>query len=625
MLHKKLLCSISYFVILKYMNRSKKRFSKILIFIFIFTGFCIAGFILSKSEVKAAADTCTFEGDLGGNWNAGTEGVNTNWSCSIDGQSKPGSGDRLVLPKSGTVNDLPESNIYDSIDFQYLDFVNVTGNKIKLSGKNAIHISGIGGINNDIELFADDAVIDLEARATSLGVPISGVVSSSSTNHNVVFNFKGTSNTGFKLSPEVNYIKSGIGQLNWNGNLTGNLTVREGVLFFTAHPMNIGNLNIEKNAIVRFDMGSLVTAKDVTNSGVLKQYGANLVAQNLVLNSSAHLGQVVGSPKLIVNGKSVLNSPTLDFEDMSLFGSEGLIIDNKSKESIQGFFKDLPEAKLIKVQGQVFKMTYKGGDGNDIVLLPVTYSPLISIFTEPTNVFENDNFKLKAKLTNSNSPLKNQTIDFYIDSNKVASSITNDDGIATYSVNSLALGSHKIKATYAGPEVLDKISSSEEELIIQENQPLPTFSGSKPYPKIKTTITIKDENGNTLKNVKVALTSDIYGFTDEKGQVFFENLDAGSYASKISFSNQIIDKSITVSGDNESEQFEIQVPLAKKEDSISQSKKVSSKLFLILIPVIFIVLGIGGFVLYKKKVFEKVFTKNKSLMQNEVDETESSS
>lgn len=53
-------------------------------------------------------------------------------------------------------------------------------------------------------------------------------------------------------------------------------------------------------------------------------------------------------------------------------GDKFTIIDNLSKTDIKGTFKDLAEGATLNVNGAVFSITYKGGDGNDVVLTAKT-------------------------------------------------------------------------------------------------------------------------------------------------------------------------------------------------------------------------------------------------------------
>lgn len=48
------------------------------------------------------------------------------------------------------------------------------------------------------------------------------------------------------------------------------------------------------------------------------------------------------------------------------------IIDNKSDTDVEGIFDGLPEGETFKVNNGVFKISYKGGDGNDVTLTVVS-------------------------------------------------------------------------------------------------------------------------------------------------------------------------------------------------------------------------------------------------------------
>lgn len=56
-------------------------------------------------------------------------------------------------------------------------------------------------------------------------------------------------------------------------------------------------------------------------------------------------------------------------------GDTFTIIDNKGAIPVQGTFKDLPEGAEITAGGVTFKISYVGGDGNDIVLTALNDSP----------------------------------------------------------------------------------------------------------------------------------------------------------------------------------------------------------------------------------------------------------
>lgn len=58
-------------------------------------------------------------------------------------------------------------------------------------------------------------------------------------------------------------------------------------------------------------------------------------------------------------------------------GTAFTILDNTGTGSITGTFKDLPEMALISVGGYDFRITYKGGTGNDVQLLDDRTLPVV--------------------------------------------------------------------------------------------------------------------------------------------------------------------------------------------------------------------------------------------------------
>lgn len=79
-----------------------------------------------------------------------------------------------------------------------------------------------------------------------------------------------------------------------------------------------------------------------------------------------------GYDQLKVNGTVTLSGATLDtvlykgYEPKS--GSSYTIINNDGKEAVLGTFTGLKEGATFNLAGYVFRISYKGGDGNDVVL-----------------------------------------------------------------------------------------------------------------------------------------------------------------------------------------------------------------------------------------------------------------
>jgi len=159
------------------------------------------------------------------------------------------------------------------------------------------------------------------------------------------FLLKNNSSTGVFGSPIV--VQNGV--FGGNGKSTNNITIGTGIattaLFVPGTDGVIGTitntgsvtLNADATYKVDLDLSAISSDKAVTGAIFLNQ--AKLVVNNLVV------GAVLPS------------------------GTNFTIMDNTGTAAVNGTFKDLPELALINIGGYDFRITYKGGTGNDIQLL----------------------------------------------------------------------------------------------------------------------------------------------------------------------------------------------------------------------------------------------------------------
>jgi hypothetical protein len=82
--------------------------------------------------------------------------------------------------------------------------------------------------------------------------------------------------------------------------------------------------------------------------------------------------------RFAVAGAVILGGPALDFTLRSYPGSvpvapgdRFVIIDNAGSDAVSGTFKDLPEGATFSEDGHILRISYRGGDGNDVVLTAV--------------------------------------------------------------------------------------------------------------------------------------------------------------------------------------------------------------------------------------------------------------
>jgi fibronectin-binding autotransporter adhesin len=130
-----------------------------------------------------------------------------------------------------------------------------------------------------------------------------------------------------------------------------------------------------------------------------------LSTSNFTLDGTyqAELGGTVacsGYDQLKVTGTVTLGgtSPTTTILNTSIYGAfkpaKGnvfTIINNDGSDAVVGTFANLAEGATFKVGGNVFKISYKGGDGNDVTLTVLTAAApdtgIAMITTHPAETF----------------------------------------------------------------------------------------------------------------------------------------------------------------------------------------------------------------------------------------------
>ena len=115
---------------------------------------------------------------------------------------------------------------------------------------------------------------------------------------------------------------------------------------------------------------------------MLYLYNGSIYQSELKTSAAGEYDQIAVGAATDATGNSVnlgdeAGAPILDlklYEGYSIkAGDTFTIIDNLSKTAVKGTFKDLPEGATFKgPDGSVFKISYVGGDGNDVVLTVVT-------------------------------------------------------------------------------------------------------------------------------------------------------------------------------------------------------------------------------------------------------------
>jgi autotransporter-associated beta strand protein len=203
------------------------------------------------------------------------------------------------------------------------------------------------------------------------------------------------------MSGSMNVEKVGTGVLIFTGNNSygGTTTIRGGKLLLNDDPSSgVFNspLTVEAGSFGGAGKGTMsVTIGTGSGAGAILEPGnqaiGSLITGSLTLKSDAtynaeiDMGSAIGD-KIIVTGVSLVNSPQLSVTGITgtlPLGTSYTIIDNTGTGAVTGTFKNLPELALITVGAYNFRITYKGGTGNDVVLMddravPVTITSALS-------------------------------------------------------------------------------------------------------------------------------------------------------------------------------------------------------------------------------------------------------
>ncbi|MEI9959959.1 MAG: hypothetical protein WDM76_02165 [Limisphaerales bacterium] len=188
--------------------------------------------------------------------------------------------------------------------------------------------------------------------------------------------------------------------MNFYNQSSGLVQVDTGTLQFAGNTTNtagIWRLNggkLSANGALGFNGGTLdgtgAMGASTLNGGLISpgQSGAGLIgfASGLSLGSNATLamdgtGTTPGSQydQISVTGAVSIANSTLSVISLPpvALGTTFILINNDGADAVTGTFNGLPENSLLTISGQLFRLRYSGGTGNDVALVRYI-TPLLS-------------------------------------------------------------------------------------------------------------------------------------------------------------------------------------------------------------------------------------------------------
>jgi autotransporter-associated beta strand protein len=334
-------------------------------------------------------------------WDGG--GADNNWSTAANwvGDVAPVVGDDLIFPvnaaKFSTVNNIGLLTTYRSITFEGGNYT-IDGNGLRLT--NGLRVNaGIQAINTIVNLgeaqtfFAGQNSVTIIAVLSLLNFPLT-------------FDGEGGFVIGL-ITGSGNVTKNGLGGvlLLAASNYTGALLINGGAFVVDA---NIPNSPVTVNATgifnpFEFDLNlfglsgfggtGTVGATNVTSgaisagtvespTGILNiSNGLTFSPNGIYLNKIGGTTAGDGYDQLNVTGAVNLNNARLEVVPTSIFGfgnfraASGdtfVILNNDGTDAINGTFLNAPEGAVFGAAlNTAYRITYRGGDGNDVAITRV--------------------------------------------------------------------------------------------------------------------------------------------------------------------------------------------------------------------------------------------------------------
>jgi hypothetical protein len=311
--------------------------------------------MLNGSTAQAAAQLWTGAGD-GANWSDAS-----NWNLGAVSNGDTLTFDNTDLTADGaTVNDLPNASIGrvtftgSQMDYQMA----TTGNPFVLSNGIESHNTGIFVVDNDIhsngKLIMNSYSDTLLAFAREIyAVNNLGLRSYNDSEIQIYSIIRGVGQATVYVSGDSNssygtyvaptgYIRPNTvvnnhGYLYGSGRVLG-LNVTSTGHIYASTCLTTGNLNIDGTMYTRFGMG-----------GACKGYS-----------------QIVTKGTVNVSGGTLNTTGSLSYAPAK--GTEYILINNDGTDRVIGTFRGKAEGAKFKIGSYTFRISYRGGSGNDIVL-----------------------------------------------------------------------------------------------------------------------------------------------------------------------------------------------------------------------------------------------------------------
>ena len=214
---------------------------------------------------------------------------------------------------------------------------------------------------------------------------------------------------------QIGVAKVGTGTLTISGNgntYTGGTTVTAGTLLVNG--TIVGNTTVTVGTLGGSGKAGNVTVGIGSGAGSILAPGnatiGNFTATgSLALNADATLAVQInsstGAADKVSAANVTLNNATLAIAELGSgalpYGTAFTIVDNTGTLPVSGTFSGLPEGAMFTAAANLFRISYQGGTGNDVVLTAIVPPPAI---TSPSTATATVGVPFSYTITATNSP-----------------------------------------------------------------------------------------------------------------------------------------------------------------------------------------------------------------------------
>jgi hypothetical protein len=213
-------------------------------------------------------------------------------------------------------------------------------------------------------------------------------------------------------------------------------------------------------------------------------------------NTTTSFDQVAVDGQVDLGGAALVVMPA----DTLAVGQPMRILDKTSGLDITGTFAGKPEGTIFDVGSVRLKISYAGGDGNDVTLTRLRQPSSLTMSSGPANAVEGSEVTLSATVSGpAGLPSPTGSVTFK-DGSTVLGAATVSGGVATLKTSSLGAGDHSLSADFTS-DFYDPSSASATQHVDAkpEQTPTTTTSTTPPPPVVLPAITVANANGKESK------------------------------------------------------------------------------------------------------------------------------